>query len=112
MTKQRQSLDYCPNSNLTGVGEHILGVYPTRCEECQKHPSTVRRGRPKGFVPKGYNEAKYDWLPSNPGKGIVGGDVWLSGVDRARYSLTMMAHREHCDILKADKLKKTAKAKP
>lgn len=39
-------------------------------------------------------------------------DEWLSGLDRVKYSLTMMAHREHCDILKADKLKKTAKAKP
>ena len=39
-------------------------------------------------------------------------DEWLNGIDRVQYALTQMKHREHCDILEADKLKKTAKAKP
>lgn len=39
-------------------------------------------------------------------------DEWLSGLDRVKYVLDKMKAKEHCDILKADKLKKTAKAKP
>jgi hypothetical protein len=39
-------------------------------------------------------------------------DVWMSGVDRMKYALGQMKAKEHCAILKEEKLKKTAKAKP
>ena len=39
-------------------------------------------------------------------------DEWLSGIHRVQYALTQMKHREQCDILKADRLKKTERSKP
>jgi len=32
-------------------------------------------------------------------------DVWLSGIDRMKYALGQMKAKEHCDILKRDRLK-------
>ena len=39
-------------------------------------------------------------------------DTWPDGLTRLNHFLKSMEMRAYCDILKADKLKKTAKAKP
>lgn len=61
-------MDYCKNNKLVGVGEHVEGAYPLKCDLCKKKPLNMKR---TGRKPKSF------YFPKNDvAGGITGPDVW------------------------------------
>lgn len=96
-------LNFCSNTKLENIGDHILGVYPNECSVCHEYNLTQRKNKPRYFIgtkpilrANHKQEPRYKQIISSETKakdfvqqtrkGITGFDVWPDPKDHEAFN--------------------------